>query len=462
MKSSVVILLGVFVISIISPISSAQIDVNPECPISTHIVSDHTPEQIHIQLTQTPSEMLVIWATPGLTDSVVEYGIGLDGTADTRVTQGTEMCYDHDMVFHSAIMTDLLPGTEYMYRVGDNHAADWSENFKFSTQDFEKDSFEFIAFGDLGLSDDAEKTANLVRSFKDAELVILSGDISYANGEQSVWDEYANNYQTTMSNIPWMMAPGNHENETVYGYGFDAYETRFEMPSSSNNDFWHSFDYGGVHFVAISTEHPYHEGTEQLEWLKDDLSTANANRELVPWIVIYGHKPLYTSHGSDTHDDRMIELRTLLEPILFENSVDLAIWGHDHFYERTWPVVNENVVTRGINENGLMFVSGFSPIHIVAGVGGKSSYDYSEEQPNWSFHREITHGVLHISVNHTTETMHVEYVRTDNSIGDSFLLVKESSKDLITVDEKKGVPAPGMFFNILTIIAASISKRKNS
>ena len=461
MKSSVVILLGVFVISIISPISSAQIDVNPECPISTHIVSDHTPEQIHIQLTQTPSEMLVIWATPGLTDSVVEYGIGLDGTADTRVTQGTEMCYDHDMVFHSAIMTDLLPGTEYMYRVGDNHAADWSENFKFSTQDFEKDSFEFIAFGDHGLSDDAEKTANLVRSFKDAELVILSGDISYANGEQSVWDEYANNYQTTMSNIPWMMAPGNHENETVYGYGFDAYETRFEMPSSSNNDFWHSFDYGGVHFVAISTEHPYHEGTEQLEWLKDDLSTANANRELVPWIVIYGHKPLYTSHGSDTHDDRMIELRTLLEPILFENSVDLAIWGHDHFYERTWPVVNENVVTRGINENGLMFVSGFSPIHIVAGVGGKSSYDYAEEQPNWSFHREITHGVLHISVNHTTETMHVEYVRTDNSIGDSFLLVKESSKDLITVENEKNIPAPGMLLNILTIISASIIKRRD-
>ena len=447
------------IICIFSPISSAQIiGINPNCPATTHVISDHTPEQIHIQLTQNPSEMLVIWATPGLTNSIVEYGIGnnLDNTRD-----GYEMCYEHDMVFHFATMTDLLPGMEYTYRVGDDHAADWSDTYTFTTQDFEKDYFEFVAFGDHGMSDEAQNTANLVRSFDNAELVILSGDISYANGDQSIWDDHGNKYETTMSNIPWMMTPGNHENETEDGFGFDAYETRFETQSSSGTDFWHSFDYGGVHFIGISTEHPYYEGTDQLQWIKEDLATANANRENVHWIVIYGHKPLYTSHGHPTHDDTMIELRTLLEPILFENSVDLAIWGHDHFYERSWPVVNENITTRGLNGEGLMFVSGFSPIHIVAGVGGKDSYDYAEEQPDWSFHREITHGVLHITVNHTTETMHVEYVRTDNTIGDSFLLVKESSKDLIITEEEKGLPAPGIFLNILVISFASIIKRKN-
>lgn len=446
-------------ICIFSPISSAQIiGINPNCPATTHVNSDHTPEQIHIQLTQNPSEMLVIWATPGLTNSIVEYGIGnnLDNTRD-----GYEMCYEHDMVFHFATMTDLLPGTEYTYRVGDDHAADWSDTYTFTTQDFQKDNFEFVAFGDHGMSDEAQNTANLVRSFDNAELVILSGDISYANGDQSIWDDHGNKYETTMSNIPWMMTPGNHENETEDGFDFDAYETRFETQSSSGTDFWHSFDYGGVHFIGISTEHPYYEGTDQLQWIKEDLAAANANRENVPWIVIYGHKPLYTSHGHPTHDDTMIELRTLLEPILFENSVDLAIWGHDHFYERSWPVVNGNITTRGLNGEGLMFVSGFSPIHIVAGVGGKDSYDYAEEQPDWSFHREITHGVIHITVNHTTETMHVEYVRTDNTIGDSFLLVKESSKDLIITEEEKGLPAPGIFLNVLVISFASIIKRKN-
>ncbi len=450
-------LFGIFFISIFTSISSAQIiEINPDCPATTHVISDHTPEQIHIQLTQSPSEMLVIWATPGLTNSIVEYGTGdtLDNSKD-----GFEMCYDHDMVFHYAIMTDLLPATEYTYRVGDNDAPDWSETFTFTTQDFEKESFEFIAFGDHGMSEEAGNTANLVRSFDNAELVILSGDISYANGEQSVWDDYGKKYQTTMAHIPWMMTPGNHENETVYGYDFDAYETRFEMPSNSNTDLWHSFDYGGVHFIGISTEHPYYEGSDQLQWIKEDLISANANRDVVPWIIIYGHKPLYTSHGHDTHDDTMIELRTILEPILLENSVDLAIWGHDHFYERTWPVVNENITTRGLNDDGLMFVSGFSPIHIVAGVGGRDSYEYADEQPEWSFHREVTHGLLHITVNHTTETMHVEYVRTDETIGDSFLLLKETSTTLV-IEEDKGVPGPGIFLNILTLISASLVKRR--
>ena len=38
-------------ICIFSPISSAQIiGINPNCPATTHVISDHTPEQIHIQL----------------------------------------------------------------------------------------------------------------------------------------------------------------------------------------------------------------------------------------------------------------------------------------------------------------------------------------------------------------------------------------------------------------------------
>ena len=115
MKRNFIALLCVFLISVLSPISSAQIiNINPDCPATTHVISDHTPEQIHIQLTQNPSEMLVIWATPGLTNSIVEYGVGIDDpSADKKVTDGTEMCYDHDMVFHSAIMVDLLPATEY-------------------------------------------------------------------------------------------------------------------------------------------------------------------------------------------------------------------------------------------------------------------------------------------------------------------------------------------------------------
>jgi len=64
-----------------------------------------------------------------------------------------------------------------------------------------------------------------------------------------------------------------------------------------------SFDYGLVHYVSIDTEVAYLGGPEgfnttigagpfgdQLTWLTNDLTKANANRAKVPWIVVGGKK----------------------------------------------------------------------------------------------------------------------------------------------------------------------------
>ena len=53
-----------------------------------------------------------------------------------------------------------------------------------------------------------------------------------------------------------------------------------------------------------------------------------------------------------------------------------------------------------------------------------------------------------------------EYVRNDYTVGDSFLLVKDSSKDLIIIEVEEGIPGPGIVLNLLVITTASIFKRK--
>ena len=55
----------------------------------------------------------------------------------------------------------------------------------------------------------------------------------------------------------------------------------------------YSFDYGSVHFMMMSTEHNFTEGSPQYKWMEDDLK--NVNRTLTPWIVIAGHRAMYTS-----------------------------------------------------------------------------------------------------------------------------------------------------------------------
>ena len=80
------------------------------------------------------------------------------------------------------------------------------------------------------------------------------------------------------------------------------------MPSAESggvSNMWYSFNYGMVHFVSLSSETDYKNSPEgprtlwgagpfgdQLSWLKDDLTRANADRKNHPWIVVVAHRYL--------------------------------------------------------------------------------------------------------------------------------------------------------------------------
>lgn len=110
-------------------------------------------------------------------------------------------------------------------------------------------------------------------------------------------------------------------------------------------------------------------------------ATKPENRQQRPWIIIMGHRPMYCSNSD--HDDctwgfprvwhcilnfailfhglhfvdanngcklcpqTRIGIPFLhwfgMEKLLFEYGVDVAIWAHEHSYERLWPIYNKNV-----------------------------------------------------------------------------------------------------------------------
>ena len=57
--------------------------------------------------------------------------------------------------------------------------------------------------------------------------------------------------------------------------------------------FRYSYDYGSVHFIMMSSEHDFREGSRQYKWLENDLK--NVDRKKTPWVVLGGHRPMYTS-----------------------------------------------------------------------------------------------------------------------------------------------------------------------
>ena len=409
-----------------------------ECPGT--LTGSTQPQQIHLQITDDASVMNVIWATEGRSMGEVEW----NGQSSASV----DYCYNHDMAFHLASMTGLTPGEEVTYRVGSG--GDWSEEFTFTPIDSSAQHFEWISVGDHGDSSEAMDVSEAIIADSKAQMVTIAGDISYADGEQTAWDDWFNFQQDSMTVIPWVTAVGNHENEP--GYGFTPYEHRFDSDGQAESEiFWYSRDVPGVHMVFMSTEHDYQQGSTQYNWLEQDLSSVN--RDVTPFVIVYGHKPMYSSnsyHGSE------VELRDALEDLYITQGVDLVIAGHDHFYERTWPVSGENVVNNGKDDR---FSRGHAPIHLVIGIGGRSAYEELDEpQPEWSAYREnSTYGWTRLVYDGDVKELSFTHHRIDGSIGDQFIL-QEAPLGSDSGEGFLGIPGFGSVLPILALFGAAMRR----
>ena len=83
------------------------------------------------------------------------------------------------------------------------------------------------------------------------------------------------------------------------------------------------------------------------------------NREKQPWIVLFGHRPMYCSdadkddctfHNSRTRTGLPFVKLYGLEDLLMKYNVDLVFWAHEHDFERFWPIYDFNIMNGSLAE----------------------------------------------------------------------------------------------------------------
>ena len=140
-----------------------------------------------------------------------------------------------------------------------------------------------------------------------------------------------------------------------------------EWPMNSEK-LWYSIDIGQVHYVVINTEEFLSSSPHihlQMTWLTNDLIKANTNRNSCPWLIVMGHQPLYCSKSAmeaDCARNKSI-LRSQLEDLFFEQGVDMYLSGHQHRYERTWPMYSSRAFQTD-------YTNPMAPVYIVNGAMG--------------------------------------------------------------------------------------------
>ncbi|CAD5312647.1 unnamed protein product [Arabidopsis thaliana] len=383
------------------------------------------PEQIHLSFTNMVNTMRVMFVAGDGEERFVRYGESKDLLGNSAAARGMRYEREHmcDSPANSTIgwrdpgwifdtvMKNLNDGVRYYYQVGSDSKG-WSEIHSYIARDVTAEETVAFMFGDMGCAtpyttfirtqDESISTVKWI--LRDIEalgdkpaMISHIGDISYARGYSWVWDEFFAQVEPIASTVPYHVCIGNHEYDfstqpwkpdwaaSIYGNDGGGecgvpYSLKFNMPGNSSEstgmkapptrNLYYSYDMGTVHFVYISTETNFLKGGSQYEFIKRDLESVD--RKKTPFVVVQGHRPMYTT--SNEVRDTMIRQKMVehLEPLFVKNNVTLALWGHVHRYERFCPISNN---TCGTQWQG-------NPVHLVIGMAGQDWQPIWQPRPN--------------------------------------------------------------------------------
>ena len=289
-------------------------------------------------------------------------------------------------------------------------------------------NFNFAAAGDFGCEPETKRTIDNILS-RQPEVVLALGDLSYEESTKC-WFDLAkpidNIIKVTLGNEE---QPISRMSDYINHYNLDK-------P-------YYSFNYGNVHFLSIATEFDYQEGSEQYQFVVEDLKSASSNPN-IKWIVAFYHKPTFTIYPSRAYGD----FRDIYAPLFNQYGVDLALHGHLHNYARTFPLgYNEDdpydpifsTYTTGDN----MFLDSDKTIYALVGTGGKSIMDFRGEQPEYIPVRYNGYGFLDVQVtnNEDSSILHAIFYDNDSIIQDDFSITKLNGEKVITGNKGKDTAA---------------------
>lgn len=393
-----------------------------------------TPEQIHLTWDEEPAHgVWVSWVSPAqaLNPRVLLERAG----AASVTTHAVQRTYTDGMngqtVFtYHAHLRGLVPDTDYRYRVTADNDANRHAPFTagFRTAPRGRAAFRWTSFGDLSTpvaswvmsSPQSRHAVDAVERFEPL-FHLMNGDLCYANlnpgAQPAVWADFGRNVERSAAHRPWMPCPGNHEIEFGNGeHGLNSYLTRYALPDNGTGfpGRWYRFRIGTALFISLAADDviyqdsgafvagpapllpapstgnpPIEPGTSlyirgysagaQTRWLEQTLASAAADPG-IDWIIVQMHQDALSSSLHGNGSDRGIREQWL--PLFDRYGVDLVLCGHDHDYERSWPVRGCNHDAGQDIESGAR-VDTWQPQPVVRSEPAGGSFD-------------TTHGTIHL------------------------------------------------------------------
>jgi len=259
-----------------------------------------------------------------------------------------------DFKVFRAELTHLLPGTDYLFRIGKQ-----SPTYRFRTMPAKAtDTIHFVSGGDVGVN--AHAVANNMQAARqDPMFAVIGGDLGYDNGRSvEVSLAFLRNYSKHMVGrdgrlIPMIACIGNHEVDGGYNkprekapFFYALFDGLYPETGYTTLDFG---DY--LSLVLLDTGHTSAIGGDQATWLGKTLK----DRADHPNVFVVNHVPAYPSFrkmagllgtGGTGEANRKHWV-----PLFEKFRVPVVLEHHDHTFKRTKPLINGLA-----DDNGVLYL----------------------------------------------------------------------------------------------------------
>ena len=261
------------------------------------------------------TSITIVWKTTSEVAGKLYYGINDSKEFSMETPPSLE---------HFVKLTGLQPGTVYKYSV--EAGGEYSDVYEFRTSPPDG-KFKLLVTSDWHMRYDTKYYVNIQKMMPDMlafdpDVVLNTGDLGY-DGKQSEFDAFLEAGRLLFATAVLAPVQGNHddsyENKGVF------FKDQFVLPENGPEDCLettYSFNYGGVHFVAMQMNYDVDNG-----WLKKDLQNA---RELNPnFIFAASHLPTYGKRSKKGKE----------RPFYDAYDVDIEFAGHNHRLYRSFPII---------------------------------------------------------------------------------------------------------------------------
>ena len=276
------------------------------------------------------------------------------------------------------------------------------------------------AAGDWGCTSNTDATVSNMNG-KNPERVFGLGDYSYAS-TGSCWFNKIGPIDSITK-----IAIGNHEDDS--DEGFSGYMSHFGLSQT-----YYAFTHDVVRVIVMDTDrNSFSSGSAQKNFVQSELQSASTNPN-IKWIIVYLHKPLYTSPNScgssscSNTGSTAASLRDNYHAMFDQYGVDLVLQGHVHNYQRTYTLKYDSGSPSSptiTSNNANTYTEGNGAVFAIVGTGGVNFHALSGKASFTSSQQDDFFGQLDIKTTDNGNKLEGKFYRNgNNAILDSFSITK--------------------------------------